>query len=182
MKGLIFNLLEEVVSRRSEDDLWDQMLAHAAVEGAYTSLGTYPDAELDRLLGAAATMLDRPVDAVARWFGRSAMPLLARRYPMLMAAHVSAQSFLLGIDREIHADVRKLDPAAAPPELDVVEVSPARTTIRYRSKRRLCGFALGLIEGLGDHFGEPVSVAHPTCVSRGDHECLLDCRFAERIG
>ena len=182
MKGLIFNLLEEVVTRRSDDDLWDRMLDRAGLEGAYTSLGTYPDDELNRLLGAAATVLDRPVDAVTRWFGRSAMPLLARRYPVLIAAHVSAHSFLLGIDREIHADVRKLDREAAPPKLDVVEVTPARITIRYRSTRRLCGFAVGLIEGLGDHFGEQVVVTHPTCALRGDPECLVDCRFTERIG
>ena len=54
MKGIIFNLLEEVVITQHGEDTWDQLLSAAGLEGAYTSLGSYPDEHIQELVGAAA--------------------------------------------------------------------------------------------------------------------------------
>jgi hypothetical protein len=43
MKGIIFNLLEEVVIRDHGADTWDELLSATCLDGAYTSLGSYPD-------------------------------------------------------------------------------------------------------------------------------------------
>ena len=56
MKGIVFNLLEEVVIRHHGEDVWDALLDAAGVAGAYTSLGNYPDEDLGKLVAAAATM------------------------------------------------------------------------------------------------------------------------------
>jgi predicted hydrocarbon binding protein len=43
----------------------------------------------------------------------------------------------------------------------------------YVSHRKLCAFAEGLIEGAAEHYNEPVSIAQPTCMLRGDPACAL---------
>ena len=53
MKGVVFNLLEEVVSSEFGEDTWDGLIDAAEVEGAYTSLGSYDDGDLGSLVGAA---------------------------------------------------------------------------------------------------------------------------------
>src|SRR5439155_7944494 len=78
MKGIIFNLLEEVVTQQFGQDTWDKLLDTAGVDGAFTSLGNYPDEHLFKLVAAASADLDRPPNEIVRWFGTKAIPLLAR--------------------------------------------------------------------------------------------------------
>ena len=49
MKGIIFNLLEEVVRKDYGDETWEDLLEAAQVDGAYTSLGNYPDEAMIKL-------------------------------------------------------------------------------------------------------------------------------------
>lgn len=55
MKGIIFNLAEEVVSDAYGPDTWDDLLDAWGVDGAYTSLGNYPDDDLHRLVAAGCS-------------------------------------------------------------------------------------------------------------------------------
>lgn len=80
MKGIVFNLLEEVVRYEFGEATWDALLDAARLEGTYTSLGNYPDADMIRLVAAASSVLNLPDDHVLRWFGRHALTLLADRY------------------------------------------------------------------------------------------------------
>src|SRR5215204_2899039 len=95
VKGIVYNLLEELIVAEHGEDVWDELLDAAGLDGAYTSLGNYPDAQLMALVGAASQELDVPPDEVVRWFGRSALPLLAQRYPALFAPHDCVRSFVL---------------------------------------------------------------------------------------
>ena len=45
MKGVIFNVIEEVVGDLFGDETWDDLLETAEVDGAYTALGNYADTE-----------------------------------------------------------------------------------------------------------------------------------------
>jgi len=66
MKGIVFNLLEAVVRRDYGEDTWEALLEAAAADGAYSSLGNYPDAEMMNLVGAASSALKIPADDVVR--------------------------------------------------------------------------------------------------------------------
>lgn len=173
MKGVVFNLLQEVVSAEYGEDTWDSLLDAAELDGAYTSLGSYPDAELGRLVVAASQALRLPADDVVRWFGRNTMPLFAERYPALFTKHANSRSLLLGLNDVIHPEVRKLYPGADTPEFAYDASSPDTLLMEYRSERRLCAFAEGLIYGAGDHYGETVEIARPKCVKHGDGFCVL---------
>ena len=81
MKGIIFNLLEDAVISQYGADTWDELLVTTRLDGVYTSLGSYPDEEIQALIQAASRLLNIPPFEVLRWFGRQAMPLLLKRYP-----------------------------------------------------------------------------------------------------
>jgi hypothetical protein len=177
VKGIIFNLLQEVVEEEHGADTWDALLQQAELDGAFTSLGNYPDEWLARLVAAASASLGSPGTEVVRWFGRRAIPRLAERYPQLFAAHVSARSFLLSLNEIIHPEVRKIYPGADAPDFDFAGSTERVVVMSYRSRRRLCALAEGLIEGSAEHFREIVTIEHAPCLLRGEDRCCFRIRF-----
>lgn len=179
MKGVVFTLLQQVVTDEYGEATWDGLIDAAGVTGAYTSVSTYPDEEMDALVAAAASALGMPGDEVLTWFGRRCMPLFAATYPAVFEGHGSARSLVLALNDVIHPEVRKLFPGAYVPEFDYDASSPDGLTISYSSKRRLCSFAEGLIHGASDHFGEIATVVHRRCMKAGDPTCEITCTFVK---
>jgi hypothetical protein len=177
VKGIIFNLLEQVVTDAYGADAWDELLAASGVDGVYTSLGNYDDDELFALVGAASQKLDRPADDLVRWFGSTAIELLAERHPTFFDGHRSTQPFLMTLNNVIHAEVRKLYPDALVPTFDFVTTENGSFALGYHSPRQLCSLAEGFIEGAARHYGETVAIEQPTCTKRGDDQCLIVCSF-----
>lgn len=178
MKGVVFNLLEEVVRAEYGEDTWDTLLEEAGVDGSYTSLGSYPDSDMMSLVMAASRALNTPPEAVIRWFGRKAIPLLRDRYPDFFAGHTSSRSFLLTLNSIIHPEVRKVYPGADVPVFEFEPQADEHTMLMgYRSARRLCALAEGFIEGAAGVYGETVAIEQPSCVHRGDERCLLKIEF-----
>jgi hypothetical protein len=177
MKGIVFNLLEKIVSRDCGEDAWDELLDAAALEGVYTSLGGYPDEDLSALVAAASSALEMPPDEVVRWFGRNALPLLAAGHPQFFAAHESVRPFILTLNDIIHPEVRKLYPGADVPVFDFEASSDEVLVMGYASTRRLCAFAEGLIEGAAAHYEQTVSIDQTRCMLRGDPKCVLEMSF-----
>ena len=179
MKGIVFNLLEELVGRDFGEDAWDDLLDAAGLDGAYTSLGSYPDSELFALVGAASDATGRTPEDLIRWFGREAMPAFADAHADFFAGHASTRPFLLTINDLIHPEVRKLYPGAGVPDFEYDTSSDEVLVMNYRSARRLCAFAEGLIEGAAKHYGENVAIAQPRCMHQGDDHCVLEIAFPD---
>ena len=177
MKGIVFNLLQEVVCREHGEDVWDDLLDGAGVTGAYTSLGSYPDAEVGALVEAAAARFDQSPAEILRWSGRRAMPLLAQKYPAFFGGHLDTRSFVLTLNDIIHPEVRKLYPGAHTPEFDFDTRSADELVMGYQSPRRLCALAHGFIEGAADHYGERVEYRHVCCMHDGDSRCVSHLKF-----
>lgn len=177
MKGIVFNLLEEVVRREHGADTWDRLLERSSLEGAYTSLGTYPDSELMRMVGVASEALGQSQDDVMRWFGRGALPILALRYPGFFPPESNTRSFALTLNEVIHPEVRKIYPGAQVPEFTFLPSPFDQLVMRYTSTRRLCAFAEGLLQGAAAHYHEAVDLHQPECMHRGDTHCTLVCSF-----
>lgn len=176
MKGLVFNLLEQVVIRHHGEATWDRLLDATGLPGAYTSLGSYPDEEIGRLVDAGSQALGLEPAAVLRWFGREAMPMLAERYPVFFRDHGSTRSFVLSVNRIIHPEVHKLYAGARCPVFGFDEEANGDLSMTYDSARRLCALAQGFIEGAARHFEEDAQVAHVACMHDGDPKCVLRLR------
>jgi Haem-NO-binding len=182
VKGIVFNLLQQLVVRDHGEDAWDDLLEDAQVGGAYTSLGSYDDAELQALAVAAAARLDMTPDEVVRWFGRNALPVFAQSYPDLFAVHSSARTFVLTLNEIIHPEVRKLYPGADVPVFAFESEPGGPLRMGYQSPRRMCSFAEGLIEGAATHYGEHAAVQQPHCMKRGDERCVIEIDFTPARG
>ena len=177
MKGLVFNLLRDVVEAEDGPDAWDDVLAQAGSDGVHASLGVYPDAELCALVRAASERDGRPPEEVLRWFGARALPLLAVQHPQFFDGHAGTRGFLLTLNDVIHPEVRKLHPGADPPDFGFEQPDDRTLLMHYASGRRLCGLAEGFVLGSAEHFGESVHVDQPRCMLRGDERCVLRLRF-----
>lgn len=177
MKGIVFNLLEEVVVAGHGEAAWDRILDAAGLGGSYTSLGSYPDEEIERLVGAASAALAVPPAQVLRWFGRQAIPLLAKHYPQFFERQ-STLLFVLSVNNIIHPEVRKLYAGAGCPFFHFEQPADGVLLMGYDSPRKLCALAHGFIEGAADHFGDVADVTHPKCMHAGDQKCLLKIRVA----
>ncbi len=178
MKGVVFNLLEDVVTSHHGADTWDMLLDQADVAGAYTSLGNYPDLHMHKLVMAAANALAITPNEVLRWFGHEAMPLLAQRYPNFFTAHSSTRPFLESLNSIIHPEVRKIYPGADVPVFDFQEADDGALLMGYHSARKLCALAQGFAEGAATHYGEKLAFKHLACMSHGDDKCLFHIRFS----
>jgi hypothetical protein len=179
MKGIIFNLLEEVITAEYGAATWDRLLDDAGLDGAYTSLGSYGDDEMVGLVGVAATALQLPPEDVLRWFGRRAIPLLARRYPTFFTGHADARSFLLTLNGIIHPEVRKLYPGAATPVFDFDTSASDKLVIGYNSARKMCSLAEGFMHGAADFFHEHADITQSQCMHHGAGKCVFDVRFRQ---
>lgn len=174
MKGVIFNLLEQVVTDAHGVETWEALLDATGLEGTYTAVGSYPDAELLALVGAGSARLGVPENDLVRWFGETSLPLLANRYPQFFEGHTSLATFLPTLNDVIHAEVRKLYPDAVVPVLSFVETGRDRVVMTYDSPRRMCALAEGFIRGAARHFGEQPGIEQPECMLRGDARCVID--------
>jgi hypothetical protein len=108
MKGIIFNLLEEIVREEHGEDTWDALLESAGLDGVYTSLGSYPDEELGKIVVAASAALGLEPDVIVKYVGHRAVPLIAARFPTFFESHDNTRSFVLTLNDIIHPEVKKL--------------------------------------------------------------------------
>ncbi|MBX7433099.1 heme NO-binding domain-containing protein [Mycobacterium sp. Y57] len=177
MKGVLFNAVEEAVTREWGEEMWDDLLVSSGLEGAYTVLGNYPDAELVALADSAADRLNTSVDDVLRTLGRLTFKPLMTRYTSSVEVPTSLREFLPNVNDVIHPQVLKLYPGASVPRFALRE-NGDDLELDYLSVRRMCTLAEGLVLGAADHYGENVVVDQPCCKHRGDSRCTIRIRGA----
>lgn len=177
MKGILFNLVEDVVTEAHGEQVWDQLLTDAGLDGVYTSMGDYADEELYALVGAASAALALPADEVIRTLGRGAALGLSRQYPQFFTPYRRTVDFVVTLNDVIHPEVRKIHRDADPPEFVFSDVEADGLRVEYRSRRGLCVLADGMLAGAAIYYGEQADVTHEQCTHRGDAVCVMLCRF-----
>ncbi len=176
MKGIILNLLEGVVTDVHGAVMWDDLLDRTGLDGAYSALGNYPDAEVVALISALAAATDQPADEVLRWFGREAIPPMVKRYPDFFTPS-DPVAFVLTLHDVIHSEVMKLYPGATPPELSFSQVDQNSLAIDYRSSRGMSDLAIGFLRGAADHYGTSVAVDREMLPPGDGTHVRLRCTF-----
>lgn len=177
MKGIVFTLLQEAVVKAFDEDTWDDLLTEAHLDGAYTSLGTYPDEHFRALVRVAAAKLNMSEREIIQWAGHQMAPLMVEKYTEFFTAHDNTRSFLLTLNNVIHPEVRKLYPGADVPEFDFDTSSEDVLVMTYMSARKMCDFGIGLINGAADYYQETVEIQQPQCMHEGDAQCVLEISF-----
>jgi len=173
VKGLILNLVEDVVRAEHGEDYWDDVVDASGLPASYTSMGTYPDQEVETLASVVAEREGATAYDVVRHVGHAGMASLAARYPGFFDPHAGVRPFLLSLNTTVHPEVRRLYPGAVIPEFDIAFPEAHVVELGYVSERGRCDLAEGLVLGAAEHYGEAVAVSQRTCVHRGDERCVI---------
>lgn len=179
MKGVVFNIFEAFVVEGWGDEAYEALLDACPLHsnGVFAGPASYPDADLVALVTAACARFDvEPQDAL-RAFGRFMFARLAEKFSSFLEGH-DAKSFLMSIHDVIHVEVRKLLPGAVTPSFAYHDVGEDELIIEYRSERRLCLLMEGLLQGVAEHFGVSIQMAHTTCLHHGADHCTFELSFA----
>ena len=173
MKGIMFNLLEDVLVEAYGAEAWDDLLTATGASGVYAALGDYPDADFFKLIETSGNFTQRSRDEMLIAFGEAAFARMAERYPAILDGVADTRTFLLALNRIVQAEVRKLYAGAGCPHFRFA-IAPDRLRIGYSSPRKLCALAQGLIQGVALYFDEEIEVTHSECAHRGDAACRMD--------
>jgi len=131
--------------------------------GAYSSVGNYPYAELETLLGVIAEQQSiEDIPGALQAFGNWLAGRFKVQYASFFEGHDDAISFLSSIDNHIHVEVRKLYPDAVPPRVEILPSGPDKVQLSYQSHRPLAHVAIGLTQGSLQAFGGVWEIADQT--------------------
>jgi hypothetical protein len=179
VKGIIFNDVEDAVSRSFGIDTWETLLDAAEVSGVYSAIGDYPTAELVALVEAAAEHLGMTEEQIWGWVGEHIVPVLQERYPHFFDGHRNSTEFLSSAGSVVHGEVRKLYEGARPPRFSAEAVGDGRLLLTYRSDRGLADLAEGVVHGVAGLYGEHALVERSDAA---DGEARLLCAFTSLEG
>lgn len=180
MYGLVNRALEELIRHEHGDALWEQIKTHAGVDvEVFIRMDAYPDELTYRLVGAASSLLGVPVPDLLRAFGRHWTLYTGREgYGALLdSAGSTLQEVLAHLD-DLHVRVGLMYPQLRPPSFYCTDVSPDGLVLHYVSSREgLAPMVVGLLEGLGQRFGQVLSIRALLSRAAGDDHDSFDVRI-----
>lgn len=177
VKGVIFNVLEDLVVETAGMNVWNDILNTCHSDGVYTSAESYPDEELFLLVGEICKALKLDSATVIATFGEFLFHQLDQRHPDFVNNCSDLPSFLKSVDSVIHNEVHKLYDNPHLPRFHYANISSNSMTLLYTSPRKLCILAEGLIRGAAKRYNSSVSIKHPVCMHHGAEHCELHLSF-----
>jgi hypothetical protein len=179
MQGIIFNALEEFVLENAGMEVWNSVIDDSGVvNGAYTSGVIYDDSEIVALASTLCEKLDIPLNDGVKFFGVFLFDFLLKRVPIELKNYQTSQQLLADLEDVIHRDVKRLHSDAYTPFLEYTPSTESKGVLIYRSKRKLCSVAEGLIQGMAKHFSQEVTLSHSQCMHDDHNECKWDLVFS----
>ena len=174
MHGIVFSQLRKYVEAKQGSRAWSPLLKHAQLENrVYLSVSEYPDAEMEALVSAAATMSGQPASVVLEDFGVFIVPQLMNMYGHLIPGEWKTLDVIEKTEETIHNVVRVQAPGAKPPALHTIRRSEDEVVLIYSSRRKLCAFAIGIARGVANHFKETIEATQTKCMHNGASHCEI---------
>ncbi|HYR54389.1 MAG TPA: heme NO-binding domain-containing protein [Methylomirabilota bacterium] len=174
MQGVILDELEKyVTSKLGPTGLARMRNLTGRGDGGYDLSGKYPDDELLMIIRGLVEATGRPPEEIVEEFGVALVPGLLEVYGFLVDPRWSFIEFLLHTEDVIHRGVRINSANARPPELQAVRAGADSVTISYRSPRKLCALAKGIVRGAAAHYKVDITISEESCMLRGNPECLI---------
>jgi len=162
MKGIIFTEFIAFMEAAHGPDFSDDVIYESGLadRAAYTSVGTYDFSQMQMLLTAFCKKSNSGLPDALRSYGRFLSRTFQSKHRDMYAQYPDIIEFVSSVENHIHMEVRKLYPDAQLPRFDVLERTPDRLVISYRSCRPLVDLAAGLIEGSAAFYGQEATVRH----------------------
>jgi hypothetical protein len=182
MHGVVFSQLRKYVETKQGRAAWSTLLEHAQLENrTYLSVSEYPDAEMEALVSAAATMSGQSATVVLEDFGVFIATPLMNMYGHLIPGEWKTLDVIDKTEETIHNVVRVQTPGVQPPVLRTIRRSEDEVVLIYGSSRKLCAFAIGIARGVAKHFNETIEVTQTKCMHNGAPHCEIVFRKGVNI-
>lgn len=154
MKGIVFTEFMEMVEAKFDENMLEEVLDEAGVEGVYTSIGTYPHSEMVQLVVALSAKSGVEIPELLRAFGGYLFNSFTRLYPSFFEHVDNSLDFLEQVEGVIHVEVKKIYPSAQLPRFETKRIGNKSLEMIYHSDRKMGELAVGLIRGCFDFFKE----------------------------
>ena len=173
MKGIIFTTFNDMVEQQVGIEVWDQILDSVNPDsgGVYTAVEDFPDSELFDMVQELSDRTGQPVLDLVKAFGQYLFHVLAVKHAVFVEDKPDFIEFLKSVEDVIHKEVEKLYPNPNLPSLEWEQLSESSLVLYYKSPRKLCHLADGLIKGAAEHYGVDYTLEHEVCMHDGSDHC-----------
>ncbi len=177
MKGIIFNLLEEFISKEFGDVVLEEIYVESKLQDdvpPFLAPVSYSD---DQILSMVVTLSEKTGESIPdllHAIGKFSIPILAEKYSVFFENCKDFRKFMQTVN-EIHfIEIKKLYDDARPPEIIFQDIDKDTFKIHYRSQRKLCDLAKGLIEGTAEIYETDIQYKKESCMNDGKDECIFE--------
>ncbi len=176
MHGIIFLALVVFLESQLGEAAWPKAMAAAKLKEQDFDHGHfYPDKKASALFRATAKLLRLPLADTLQNLGRHMSPGLVSmgRSMGLVRENWKTMDILEHLQNDILAAFNDPVSGIIAPDIRTYRLKHGEVAIAYVSSRRLCHLLKGIIEGLGEHFEEPIAFKEPVCMWHGAPLCRL---------
>ncbi|WP_266205522.1 heme NO-binding domain-containing protein [Pontibacter kalidii] len=157
MHGSIFLFLKRYLESRHDYSTWIRILEEEGIDrvaAPYQMHGTYPVSELYTIMAKGALLEGIPYPEFQQDFGEFLVPDLLLVFKKFVNPSWKTYDMLQYIGSHMHGSIKLENADTNPPPLYVTKVGKNTLIIDYHSKRRMAGFAIGIVKGLARYFQE----------------------------
>lgn len=160
MKGTIVIAVREMIQQQFGKEVWVKSLLAAGIdkEPALAPSTMVDDKVVIDVIKGFCRTTGKTMQQFADLFGEYWMTQYAQRmYKTFFIGSKSARDFLLKMD-SVHVTVTRAFPGSTPPRFEYEWKDPNTLLMTYNSQRGLMEIFIGLIKGVGKHYGENLQV------------------------
>ncbi len=175
MKGIVFTTFNDMIEQKIGIEMWEDLLEQVKSEsqGIYTAVEDFPDEELLEMVSLLSEKTGTPLPDLIQAFGQYLFHTLAMKHSIFVEAEKDLFDFLKSIEGVIHKEVMKLYPDPKLPTIDWKQENEKELTLLYKSPRKLCHLADGLIRGAAEQYETPITLTHDQCMHDGHEQCTF---------
>ena len=179
MKGILFNHLEELTNSVLSSKAWQELCEGLPIQTQeiFIANRNYPDSDLQILLKGFAEKAGLKIPDAWRKFGHLSIPMFMKKFPDIISQYKTPKSLLMDINTLHFTKVREKFTETELPFFFVSNPQEKSLVLRYVSKRKMCFYLEGALDGVGEYFKMPIKHKQTICTHKGDDICEFDLFF-----
>lgn len=159
MLGTIVVCIQELVQKEYGQRTWEKILKRMKLPVEYKFYGHWviDDKQFHDLFEACLTELNLTNQQLCNAFGKAWLHYTSVKYFAFFGTKKNAKDFILDMDRTHQKIMEHID-NAAPPRFKYDLINENTVIMHYESKRNMVHLWLGILNAVGDYFGEEIKV------------------------
>jgi hypothetical protein len=160
MHGIVFNQLQQFVTKNHGISTWKNLLRSAGLSHKmYMPTEIYPDQDIQAIVKTASEQLNVPAADILEDFGFYISEGMLRIYASSIKAEWKSLDLIEHTENTMHKAVRHADKNAMPPALTCQRIAHNKVQILYNSERQMIELGIGIIKGIGRYYNEKLLVS-----------------------